>query len=92
MGLDLHGNNGFYAMVDEDGRRLFGKRLPNSLRLTCPATTGNTEGERLGPNMEESLIRRPSEELLASRGDMSVPLKSKSTMTVGKRVLGRWLT
>jgi transposase len=29
--VDLHGNNGFYAVVDENGRRLMSKRLPNSL-------------------------------------------------------------
>ncbi len=29
--VDLHGNNGYYAIVDEKGRRLLGKRLPNSL-------------------------------------------------------------
>jgi len=29
--VDLHGNNGFYGMVDEKGHRVFKKRLPNSL-------------------------------------------------------------
>lgn len=29
--VDLHGDNGFYAVVDEEGRRLLSKRLPNSL-------------------------------------------------------------
>jgi transposase len=29
--VDLHGNNGFYGIVDETGKRLFKKRLPNSL-------------------------------------------------------------
>jgi transposase len=29
--VDLHGNNGYYAIVDEKGKRLMGKRLPNSL-------------------------------------------------------------
>ncbi len=29
--VDLHGNNGFYGVVDEMGNRLLSKRLPNSL-------------------------------------------------------------
>lgn len=29
--VDLHGRNGFYGVVDENGRRIFKKRLPNSL-------------------------------------------------------------
>jgi len=29
--VDLHGNNGYYGIVDETGKRLFGKRLPNCL-------------------------------------------------------------
>jgi len=29
--VDLHGNNGFYGIVDETGKRVFKKRLPNSL-------------------------------------------------------------
>lgn len=29
--VDLHGNNGFYGVVDESGKRIFKKRLPNSL-------------------------------------------------------------
>lgn len=30
-GVDLHGDNGYYAIVDDTGRRVFKKRLPNSL-------------------------------------------------------------
>jgi transposase len=30
-GIDLHGDNGFYAIVGEDGKRLYGKRLPNDM-------------------------------------------------------------
>jgi transposase len=30
-GVDLHGNNGYYAIMDESGRRVLGKRLPNDL-------------------------------------------------------------
>jgi transposase len=30
-GIDLHGDNGFYAIVDGEGRRMFQKRLPNDL-------------------------------------------------------------
>jgi len=29
--VDLHGDNGFYGIVDEQGKRLYSKRLPNSL-------------------------------------------------------------
>jgi transposase len=29
--VDLHGNNGYYGIVDETGKRLLSKRLPNSL-------------------------------------------------------------
>jgi transposase len=29
--VDLHGDNGFYGIVDETGKRVFKKRLPNSL-------------------------------------------------------------
>jgi len=28
-GIDLHANNNYLGVVDEDGRRLFGKRIPN---------------------------------------------------------------
>jgi hypothetical protein len=31
VGVDLHGNNGYYGIVDEEGRRVFKKRLPNDL-------------------------------------------------------------
>jgi transposase len=30
-GVDLHGNNGYYAVVDQDNNRVYGKRLPNDL-------------------------------------------------------------
>ena len=30
-GVDLHGTNGYYGIMDENGRRVFGKRLPNEL-------------------------------------------------------------
>jgi len=29
--VDLHGNNGFYGIVDETGKRVFKQRIPNSL-------------------------------------------------------------
>lgn len=29
--VDLHGNNGFYGIVDEKGRKVFSKRLPNCI-------------------------------------------------------------
>lgn len=31
--VDLHGDNGFYAIVDKDNKRLYGKRLPNNLEV-----------------------------------------------------------
>jgi len=34
--VDLHGNNGYYGIVDEKGRRLLSKRLPNSLETVLP--------------------------------------------------------
>jgi len=30
-GVDLHGDNGYYAIVDQDNKRVYGKRLPNEL-------------------------------------------------------------
>jgi len=29
--VDLHGNNGYYGIVDEEGKRVFKRRIPNSL-------------------------------------------------------------
>ena len=34
--VDLHGNNGYYGIVDETGKRLLSKRLPNSLEMVLP--------------------------------------------------------
>ncbi len=31
-GVDLHGDNGYYGIMDKDGERVFKKRLPNDLR------------------------------------------------------------
>lgn len=31
--VDLHGDNGYYGIVNEAGKRLFSKRLPNSLEV-----------------------------------------------------------
>jgi len=31
--VDLHGDNGYYGIVDQTGKRLFSQRLPNSLPL-----------------------------------------------------------
>lgn len=31
--VDLHGDNGFYAIVDNDNKRLYGKKLPNNLEV-----------------------------------------------------------
>lgn len=35
--VDLHGNNGFYGIVDETGKRVFKKRLPNTLPMVLKA-------------------------------------------------------
>jgi len=35
--VDLHGNNGFYGITDETGKRLFKKRIPNSLPAVLAA-------------------------------------------------------
>jgi len=35
--VDLHGNNGFYGITDETGKRLFKKRIPNSLPVILAA-------------------------------------------------------
>jgi transposase len=46
-GIDLHSNNGYYAIVDEKGRRVFRKRLPNELRVVLEALApfqGELEG------------------------------------------------
>ena len=32
-GIDLHGDNGYYAIVDQDNKRKYGKRLPNDLKV-----------------------------------------------------------
>ncbi len=29
--IDLHSNNGYYAIVDPAGKRVFGKRIPNEM-------------------------------------------------------------
>jgi transposase len=36
-GVDLHGNNAYYGIVDESGRRVFEKRLPNRLEEVLAA-------------------------------------------------------
>lgn len=35
--VDLHGDNGFYGIADEDGKRLFKQRIPNSLPAVLEA-------------------------------------------------------
>jgi len=36
-GVDLHGDNGYYAVVDQDNNRVYGKRLPNELAVVLAA-------------------------------------------------------
>lgn len=36
-GVDLHSNNGYYGIVDEEGRRIYRKRLPNHLPTVLAA-------------------------------------------------------
>ena len=31
--VDLHGNNGYYGVVDQTGKRVFNERLPNTLSV-----------------------------------------------------------
>jgi len=38
-GIDLHSNNGYYGIVDKDGKRLLDKRLPNELGAVLSALT-----------------------------------------------------
>lgn len=33
VGIDLHGDNGYYAIVDENNKRLYGKKLPNDIKV-----------------------------------------------------------
>ncbi len=35
-GCDLHGNSNFFGVVDEQGKRIFKKKLPNDLSLILP--------------------------------------------------------
>ncbi|MCK5850864.1 MAG: IS110 family transposase [Kiritimatiellae bacterium] len=35
--IDLHGNNGYYGIVDETGKRIFKQRIPNSLPAALAA-------------------------------------------------------
>ena len=36
-GVDLHGDNGMYGIMDETGKRVFKKRLPNDLKEVLAA-------------------------------------------------------
>lgn len=36
-GVDLHGDNGMYGIMDETGKRIFKKRLPNDLNIVLQA-------------------------------------------------------
>ena len=33
VGIDLHSNNGYYAIVEPDGKRVFKKRIPNEMPM-----------------------------------------------------------
>ena len=33
VGIDLHSNNGYYAIVDPDEKRVFEKRIPNEMPM-----------------------------------------------------------
>jgi len=47
-GVDLHGDNGYYGIVDQSGKRVLGRRLPNDLgevlRLLEPYRESLREG------------------------------------------------
>jgi transposase len=51
--VDLHGNNGFYGIVDEGGKRVFSKRLPNCLD-TVLKTLEPYRGQLVGGVVVES--------------------------------------
>ena len=37
VGVDLHSNNGYYGIIDQDDERIFQKKLPNDLPLVVSA-------------------------------------------------------
>ncbi len=37
MGVDLHSNNGYYGIMDQNDERIFQKKLPNDLPLVLSA-------------------------------------------------------
>lgn len=37
VGIDLHSNNGYYGIIEPDGKRVFQKRLPNDLSTVLSA-------------------------------------------------------
>jgi len=37
LGIDLHSNNGYYGIIEPDGKRVFQKRLPNDLPTVLSA-------------------------------------------------------
>ncbi len=37
LGIDLHSDNGYYGIVEPDGKRVFKKRLPNDLPIVLSA-------------------------------------------------------
>jgi transposase len=53
-GVDLHGDNGFYGIVDETGKRVYKQRLPNSLPEVLTALEPYREGLKNGVVVEST--------------------------------------
>ena len=53
-GVDLHGDNGFYGIVDQTGNRVFKKRLPNRLEEVVQALEPYREGLTKGVVVEST--------------------------------------
>lgn len=52
-GVDLHGDNGYYAIIDENRRRIFKQRLPNDLTAVL-STLAPYRGELSGIAVEST--------------------------------------
>lgn len=53
-GVDLHGDNGMYGIIDEAGKRVFKKRLPNDLKEVIAALEPYREGLTSGIAVEST--------------------------------------
>ncbi len=53
-GVDLHGDNGYYGIINELGQRVFNKRLPNDLKEVLGALSPHREGLSSGIVVEST--------------------------------------